>query len=70
MIEATMIPALALAGLLAATAASGAEADHGPEPGSDAPGFTLAAVTDGTEHGLAENRGERPVVLVFFRGAG
>jgi hypothetical protein len=64
---------LALAGLLAAagpaTAAEADAGDIGPAVGSPAPDFTLAAVTDGAEHTLSANVGERPVVMVFFRGS-
>lgn len=61
--------AIALAAVLTAGSAWAAEGGRGPEIGSVPPDFTLASVTDGAEHTLAEHRGERPVVLVFFRGA-
>jgi hypothetical protein len=58
--------------LLAAGApAAAAETDEeiGPAVGSPAPDFTLASVTDGAEHTLSASLGERPVVMVFFRGS-
>lgn len=64
--------ALALAASLAAAApaaAVAAEEGEGPELGSVPPDFSLESVTDGSVHTLSEDRGERPVVLVFFRGA-
>lgn len=63
---------LALLGLLAAAgpaAAAAADPEIGPAVGSSAPDFQLAAVTDGAEHTLSEHLGERPVVMVFFRGS-
>jgi len=36
--------------------------------GDEAPGFALPDL-DGEVHRLADLRGERPLVLVFFRGA-
>lgn len=38
------------------------------EVGDEAPDFDLPDL-DGTTHHLADLRGEKPVVLVFFRGA-
>jgi cytochrome oxidase Cu insertion factor (SCO1/SenC/PrrC family) len=40
----------------------------GPAVGAPAPDFELSD-TDGHTHTLAEHREERPVVMVFFRGA-
>ncbi|HEX6200670.1 MAG TPA: hypothetical protein VF150_10430 [Thermoanaerobaculia bacterium] len=62
--------ALAMAaGPAAASEADPAGAEIGPAVGSPAPDFELAAVTDGAEHTLSEHLGERPVVMVFFRGS-
>lgn len=54
----------------------GAAGDERPEPqqaariqvGDEAPGFALADL-DGEVHRLADLRGEKPLILVFFRGA-
>lgn len=71
MIAGRLAWAMGLAAMLAASAVGAAEGEaaEGPEIGSVAPDFALESVTDGREHTLAEHRGERPVVLVFFRGA-
>jgi len=58
-----------LAAVLAAGAVRADDSDRGPAIGSEPPDFALESVTDGSVHTLAEHRGERPVVLVFFRGA-
>ena len=50
--------------------------DEAPDPpqaesiqvGDEAPGFALSDL-DGESHRLADLRGEKPLVLVFFRGA-
>lgn len=60
--------ALTMTAAAAAPVAAQVEEEIGPAVGSPAPDFTLAAVADGAEHTLAEHRGERPVVMVFFRG--
>jgi len=62
---AAALPLFALA--MATTAAEEAPAER-VAVGDEAPGFTLPEV-DGTEHTLAELRGEKRAVLVFFRGA-
>lgn len=67
--------------LLALVAASGSApgAQDRLEPGSphttrleigELPptGFSLRSVTDGTIFDLAQQRGERPILLLFFRG--
>lgn len=66
--------ALLLAAAAPSAGAAAAEAPAAAEAaaiavGDEAPGFTLRSAADGTEHSLAAHRGERPVVLVFFRGA-
>lgn len=62
--------ALAACLWLPATAAAAADEsdDIGPAIGTPAPDFELSD-TDGNAHTLAEHRAERPVVMVFFRGA-
>ncbi len=76
MTKRSMLAALALGACLALTAPAAAQesagedgADIGPAVGAEAPDFTLTSVVDGTEHTLSADRGERPVVMVFFRGA-
>lgn len=75
MIVRRMLSAAALAAclLLLSTAAVAEEpemdaAEIGPAVGAEAPDFTLSSVTDGETYTLSEDRGERPVVMVFFRG--
>lgn len=63
--------ALALAACLwlpAAAQATDAPEDIGPAVGAQAPDFELSD-TGGTTHTLSEHREQRPVVMVFFRGA-
>ncbi len=74
MIEKRILSAVGLAAclLLLSTAGMAEEpegAEVGPAVGSEAPDFTLPSVTDGETYTLSEDRGERPVVMVFFRGA-
>lgn len=75
MIEKRTLRTVAAAAVLTMATTSGAPAaahtgdEIGPAVGSPAPAFTLASVTDGAEHTLSEHRGERPVVMVFFRGS-
>ncbi len=67
------VVALALVAALAAPAARAAgegtheASEEGPAVGSVAPDFTLHGA-GGEEVHLASFRGERPVVLIFFRG--
>lgn len=67
----TVAAALTLAAAAGPAAAETTEegAEIGPAVGSPAPDFELAAVTGGAEHTLSEHLGERPVVMVFFRGS-
>jgi len=61
-----LLPLLATVLLLGAGAAPAEEAI--PEVGQAVPDFTLP-VLDGGEVTLSDQRGEGPMVLIFFRGA-
>lgn len=76
MIERRILWAAALAACLLLPAAAGVTeepemdtSEIGPAVGTEAPDFTLPSVIDGESYTLSEDRGERPVVMVFFRGA-
>lgn len=65
------LAALALATCLwapSAAVAADTPDEIGPTVGSEAPDFELYD-THGQTHTLTEHREERPVVMVFFRGA-
>lgn len=58
---------MATAATIAAVAAGVAQAEERPEVGQAAPAIELTA-SDGANRSLGEMRGERSVVVVFFRG--
>lgn len=66
--NATLMPPFLLAALLlAATPAAAAEQSARVEVGQDAPEVSLTGV-DGETYASSALEGERPLVLVFFRG--